>query len=124
MAGCILIGGSGMAGTAIARALLAAGRKVTVVDQRPPPPKLMEAGAHWLEASLLTDDLPPLPAGEVMILLGLTAARPRWPWLVPVRTAVATARILPALAGRAVWLTSSAEIYGSASAPLTEDTPP
>ena len=35
----------------------------------------------------------------LVLLLGLVASRPRWPWLLPVRNAISTARILPALAG-------------------------
>jgi len=60
----------------------------------------------------------------VVLLLGLIASRPRWPWLLPVRNAISTARILPALAGRAVLLMSSAEVYGRACAPAKEDTAP
>ena len=124
MEGCILVGGSGAVGQSITQALLDADRKVTVLDARPPPGPLLAAGAQWLEADLLTGDLPPLPEGEVVLLLGLVAARPRWPWLLPVRNAISVARILPALAGRAVLLMSSAEIYGCACAPAKEDTPP
>src|SRR6516164_3757520 len=124
MEGCILVGGSGAVGQSITQALLEAGRKVIVLDRRPPPCRLMAAGARWLEADLLTGDLPPLPEGEVVLLLGLVASRPRWPWLLPVRIAVSTARILPALAGRAVLLLSSAEVYGRACAPAKEDTAP
>jgi dTDP-4-amino-4,6-dideoxygalactose transaminase/nucleoside-diphosphate-sugar epimerase len=124
MEDCILVGGSGAVGQSITQALLDDGRKVTVLDERPPPAGLMAAGAQWLEADLLTCDLPPLPEGEVVLLLGLVASRPRWPWLLPVRNAISTARILPALAGRAVVLMSSAEIYGRAGAPAREDTPP
>ena len=124
MEDCILVGGSGAVGQAITQALLDAGRKVTVLDERPPPARLMAAGTQWLETDLLTGDVPALPEGEVVLLLGLVASRPRWPWLLPVRNAISAARILPALAGRAVLLMSSAEIYGSACAPAKEDTPP
>jgi dTDP-4-amino-4,6-dideoxygalactose transaminase/nucleoside-diphosphate-sugar epimerase len=121
---CILIGGSGAVGQAIAQALLDAGREVIVLDGRAPPGRMTAAGARWLEADLLTGDLPALPEGEAVLLLGLVASRPRWPWLLPMRNAIATARILPALTGRAVLLMSSAEIYGCACAPAKEDTPP
>jgi dTDP-4-amino-4,6-dideoxygalactose transaminase/nucleoside-diphosphate-sugar epimerase len=124
MEDCILVGGSGAIGQSITQALLDAGRKVVVLDERPPPGRLLAAGTQWLEADLLTGDLPPLPEGEVVLLLGLVASCPRWPWLLPVRNAISTARILPALAGRAVLLMSSAEIYGCACAPAKEDTPP
>jgi len=124
MGDCILVGGSGAVGQAITQALLDDGRSVTVLDRRPPPGRLMAAGTRWLEADLLAGDLPPLPEGQVVLLLGLVPSRPRWPWLLPVRNAISTARILPALAGRAVVLMSSAEIYGCACAPAKEDTPP
>ena len=64
------------------------------------------------------------PDGEVTIALGSSDPRPRWPWTLPVDNAVATARILPLLADRAVVLLSSVEVYGSAPAPLRESTPP
>src|SRR5260370_31855950 len=60
----------------------------------------------------------------LVLLIGLGRSRPRWPCRLPVRNALSTARILPALAGRAVLLMSSAEIYGCACAPAKEDTPP
>jgi dTDP-4-amino-4,6-dideoxygalactose transaminase/nucleoside-diphosphate-sugar epimerase len=120
----VLLGGSGSVGSAITEALLSLGRDVTVVDRHPPPAKLVASGAQWIMADVLTDELPPLPPGEVAILLGLSDARPRWPWTLPVAVAVATARILPALAGRAVVLLSTVEIYGSAPGPLREDVLP
>src|SRR3974377_1925109 len=107
MKDCILVGGSGAVGQSIAQALLDAGGRVVVLDERPPPGTLMAAGTQWLEADLLTGDVPALPDGEVVLLLGLVASRPRWPWLLPVRNALSTARILPALAGRTVLLMSS-----------------
>jgi dTDP-4-amino-4,6-dideoxygalactose transaminase/nucleoside-diphosphate-sugar epimerase len=120
----VLLGGSGFVGSAITEALLALGREVTVVDRRPPPEKLLIGGARWLMADVLTDQMPPLPDGEVAILLGSSEPRPRWHWTLPVSNAVATARILPALAGRTVLLLSSVEVYGSAPAPLREDVRP
>lgn len=120
----VLVGGSGFVGSAVTEALLALGRDVTVVDRRPPPEKLMTDGAQWLMADVLADQLPPLPEGEVAILLGSSEPRPRWYWTLPVSNAVATARILPALAGRKVLLLSSVEVYGSAPAPLHEDVLP
>jgi nucleoside-diphosphate-sugar epimerase len=98
----VLLGGSGFVGSAITEALLALGREVTVVDRRPPPEKLLIGGARWLMADVLTDQVPPLPEGEVAILLGSSEPRPRWHWTLPVSNTVATARILPALAGRTV----------------------
>jgi dTDP-4-amino-4,6-dideoxygalactose transaminase/nucleoside-diphosphate-sugar epimerase len=124
MDGFILIGGSGFVGSAITEALLTLGRDVTVVDRHPPPEKLMISGARWIMADVLTDALPQLPEGEVAILLGSSEPRPRWHWTLPVSNALATARILPALAGRAVLLLSSVEVYGSAPPPLREDVRP
>lgn len=120
----VLVGGSGFVGTAITEALLERGRDVVVVDRQPPPGPLLAAGAQWLGADVLTGELPPLPDGEVAVLLGSGDPRPRWHWLLPVANAVTTARLLPALAGREVLLMSSVEIYGSAPAPLREDVPP
>jgi dTDP-4-amino-4,6-dideoxygalactose transaminase/nucleoside-diphosphate-sugar epimerase len=120
----ILVGGSGLLGAAVAEAVLDAGREVTVVDHCSPPPKLMAAGARWLTADLLAEDAPALPRGTVVILPGSADPPPRRPWMLPVRTGVATARLLPALAGRPVLLMSSVDIYGSAPAPWTERTVP
>ncbi|HEY1916961.1 MAG TPA: aminotransferase class V-fold PLP-dependent enzyme [Streptosporangiaceae bacterium] len=103
----VVLGGAGVIGRTITSALLGAGHDVTVID-----------------ADVLTDELPPMPAGEVVILLGSARRRPRWPWLVPVDSALATCRILPQIEGRPVLLLSSADIYGSAPGPLREDTPP
>ena len=120
----VLVGGTGFVGSAVTEALLALGREVTVVDRRPPPEKLLIGGARWLMADVLTDQVPPLPEGEVAILLGSSEPRPRWHWTLPVSNTVATARILPALAGRTVLLLSSVEVYGNAPAPLREDVRP
>ena len=124
MSGAVLFGGSGFIGRAVATALLSRGREVTVVDQNPPPADLVGGGARWLAADVLTGELPALPDGEVAIMLGSSDPRPRWPWTLPVGNALATARILPLLAGRPVVLLSSVEVYGSAAAPLRENTPP
>ena len=120
----VLFGGSGPVGSAVTGALLAAGRDVTVVDRHPVREDLTRSGAQWLAADVLTGELPPLPDGQAVILLGPAGPRARWPWMVPVRSAVATARLLPALAGRPVVLMSSAEVYGSAPGPLREDVRP
>jgi len=124
MSAAVLFGGSGFIGRTVAAELLSRGREVTVVDRRPPPADLVSHGARWLEADVLTSELPALPDGEVAIMLGSSDPRPRWPWTLPVSNAVATARILPLLAGRAVVLLSSVEVYGNAAAPLRESTPP
>jgi perosamine synthetase len=124
MNAAVLFGGSGFVGRAVAGALLSRGRDVTVVDRRPPPAGLAGCGAAWLAADVLTSELAALPDGEVAIMLGSSDPRPRWPWTLPVSIAVATARIMPLLAGRRVVLLSSAEVYGSAAAPLRESTSP
>jgi dTDP-4-amino-4,6-dideoxygalactose transaminase/nucleoside-diphosphate-sugar epimerase len=120
----VLVGGSGFVGRAVTGALLAAGRNVTIVDRQSPPADLVSRGARLLAADVLIDELPPLPDGEVVILLGSANPRPRWPWTLPVSNAMATGRILRQLEGRSVLLLSSVEIYGMAPAPLREDTPP
>jgi dTDP-4-amino-4,6-dideoxygalactose transaminase/nucleoside-diphosphate-sugar epimerase len=120
----VLLGESGFVGRAVAGALLAGRCDVTVVDRRSPPADLVSRGARFLAADVLIDELPPLPDGEVVILLGSASPRPRWPWMLAVSNAMATCRILPQLAGRSVVLLSSVEIYGMARAPLREDTLP
>ena len=120
----VLFGGSGFVGRAVAAELLSAGRDVILVDRRPPPEDLLARGARWAEADVLAGELPELPPGPAAILLGSSDPRPVWPWMLPVSNAVATARIVPALAGRPVTLLSSIEVYGSAPAPLREDTEP
>lgn len=119
----LLLGGSGFIGRAISDVLLAAGVAVTVVDRRPPPRSVLAAGADHVRADLLTD-IPDLPDGDVVVLLGAGDPRPRWPWTLALDGPVATARVLRALAGRHVTLISSVEVYGTAPAPLREDTPP
>ena len=120
----VVLGGSGFIGGTIGETLLAAGHEVTVVDLRPPPDRLGAAGARWLAADVLTDEPPRLPDGIVVVSLGSSDPRPRWPWLPPVGNALSTARLLPVLAGRTVVLLSSVETYGSAEAPLREETAP
>jgi perosamine synthetase len=122
----VLVGGSGFLGTEVAAVLLAAGATVTSVDRVAPPEVTASAGLGWIGADLLTDDLAELPPGIVVLLLGTGDPRPRRPWTLPLplHNAISTARLLPALAGRQVVLTSSVEVYGSADGPLTEDTPP
>lgn len=116
----VLVGGSGFLGTALGAALRAGGAAVTSVDRHPPADERVD----WLRADVLTDDLPGLPPGLVVLLLGGSHPRPRRPWTLPLEHAVATARLLPALAGRRVLLASSVEVYGAATGPLAEDTPP
>lgn len=124
MTTAVLFGGSGFIGSAVAAALLSSGRDVAVVDRRPPPADLVGRGARWSAADVLTGELPALPDGDVTITLGSSDPRPRWPWTLAVDNAVATARLLPLLADRTVVLLSSVEVYGSAAAPLRENTPP
>jgi len=120
----VLVGGSGFLGTEVARVLLGAGATVTSVDRVAPPEVTAAAGLGWIGADLLTDEVPDLPPGVVVLLLGASDPRPRWPWTLPLHNAISTARLLPALAGRRVVLTSSVEVYGSAPGPLTEDRAP
>ena len=120
----VLVGGAGFLGTATAEVLLAAGARVTTVDRHPPAEANTAAGLDWIRADLLTAEPPELPPGIVVVLLGASHPRPRHPWTLPLDNAVSTARLLPRLAGRQVVLTSSVEVYGAASGPLTEDTTP
>jgi perosamine synthetase len=123
-AGVVVLGGAGFVGSAIAAEYLARGRAVTVLDRREPPAALTGGGARWLDIDVLSDEIPELPPGEVVLSLGSSDPRPRWPWTLPASNALATARLLPALAGRRMILLSSVEVYGSASAPLSEQTRP
>ena len=124
LAGAVVLGGAGFVGSAIAVELLAKGREVTVLDRRPPPGALTRHGVRWLPIDVLSEEIPALPPGEVILSLGSSEPRPRWPWTLPVTNALATARMLSALAGRRMILLSSVEVYGSALPPLREDTPP
>ena len=119
-----MLGGAGFVGRAIAAEYLARGRAVTVLDRRPPPAELTGGGARWLDVDVLSDEIPDLPPGDVVLSLGSSDPRPRWPWTLPASNALATARMLPALAGRRVILLSSVEVYGSAPPPLAEHTRP
>jgi len=124
MNGFVLVGGSGFLGTEVARVLLGAGATVTSVDRVAPPEVTASAGLGWIGVDPLTDDVADLPPGVVVLLLGASDPRPRWPWTLPLHNAISTARLLPALAGRRVVLASSVEVYGSAPGPLTEDRAP
>jgi dTDP-4-amino-4,6-dideoxygalactose transaminase/nucleoside-diphosphate-sugar epimerase len=117
----VLVGGCGFIGTAVGRTLRSSGGEVTVVDRQPPRDRA--GGVTWIQRDLLTDD-PDLPDGRVVLMLGSGDPRPRWPWTLALDGPVAAARLAPALAGRAVTLLSSVEVYGAAPAPLAEDTEP
>jgi dTDP-4-amino-4,6-dideoxygalactose transaminase/nucleoside-diphosphate-sugar epimerase len=103
----VLTGGSGFAGTALILELARRGARPVVVDARPP----RVPGADWAELDLLTGP-PELPPGPVVLLAGCSDPRVRHPWTLPMANAIATARLLPALAGRDVVLCSTAEVYG------------
>jgi len=115
----VLVGGSGFVGSALTRRLRRAGRPVVVVDRRPPP----EETVPWVARDLLVDD-PSLPAGDVVLVAGGSDPRCRRGWTLAMDNALATARLLPALAGRRVTLLSSVEVYGRARGPLRESTAP
>lgn len=119
----VLVGGAGFVGRATSRVLREAGAEVVVIDRRPVPAALSDLGVDWVEADLLTDTVD-LPDGEIVVLVGSSNPRPRWPWTLPLDIGITTARLLPRLTGRTVILISSIEIYGAASGPLTEETEP
>jgi dTDP-4-amino-4,6-dideoxygalactose transaminase/nucleoside-diphosphate-sugar epimerase len=114
----VVVGGSGFIGTSVVRELLAGGADVTIVDRAPP-----QVDAAWLRSDLLMN-VPELPSGKVLIMVGASNPRPAWPWTLPLDNALTTARLLPRLEGREVTLISSVEVYGAADGPLTETTPP
>jgi dTDP-4-amino-4,6-dideoxygalactose transaminase/nucleoside-diphosphate-sugar epimerase len=116
----LLVGGAGFVGTAVARILAGTGRHIVVVDSRPPIGVGEEV--RWLNLDLLQDEVV-LPDGEVVVLVGNGNPRPRGPWTLALHGPLATARLLPALAGRSVTLVSSVEVYGSAPGDLDEATP-
>jgi len=118
----IVVGSSGFLGTAVTEACLAHGRQVVAVDRSPArtSPRL---GVAPMQIDVLTDDLV-LPPGHVVLAAGNSDPRTNRPWQLVLDNAIATARLLPALHGRSVTLVSSIEVYGTAAAPLTEDTPP
>jgi dTDP-4-amino-4,6-dideoxygalactose transaminase/nucleoside-diphosphate-sugar epimerase len=118
----IVIGSSGFLGTAVTQACLARGRRVVAVDRSPArnSPRL---GVTHVQVDVLTDAFV-LPPGPVVLAAGNSDPRTNRPWQLALDNAIATARLLPALHGRHVTLVSSIEVYGTAPAPLTEDTPP
>lgn len=118
----VLVGGSGFVGTATAAALRVAGCAVTVVDVVPPPDRALDAGVEWRRCDLLVDDIE-LPDGDIVLFVGNGDPRTRWRWHQPLQTVVTTGRLAPNLAGRDVTLCSTLEVYGSAPAPLTEQSP-
>jgi dTDP-4-amino-4,6-dideoxygalactose transaminase/nucleoside-diphosphate-sugar epimerase len=108
----VLVGGSGFVGSAVRAHARTTGRHVTVVDRRPP-----SDGSDFHQLDLLTG-VPVLPDGRVVLLAGNSDPRTAHPWQLVLDNALATARLLPALADRTVTLISSAEVYGTA--PLTD----
>jgi dTDP-4-amino-4,6-dideoxygalactose transaminase/nucleoside-diphosphate-sugar epimerase len=118
----IVIGGSGFLGTAVTNACLARGRDVFSVD-RNPPRGFPREGLTPMQIDVLTDEVV-LPPGHVALVAGNSDPRTSRPWQLVLDNAIATARLLPALKGRDVTLVSSIEVYGTAPAPLTEDTTP
>ncbi|MDQ1659385.1 MAG: hypothetical protein QOD41_4468 [Cryptosporangiaceae bacterium] len=116
----VLVGGSGFVGTALTLSLAANGGRPVVVDSRPPTARSKDAVYEWVRHDLLTDP-PTLPKGPVVLLAGSSDPRIRHPWMLPLMNAVATARLLPALADRDVVLLSTAEVYGRGGVLPLED---
>ncbi|MEU0091130.1 DegT/DnrJ/EryC1/StrS family aminotransferase [Kribbella sp. NPDC006257] len=114
----VLVGGSGFVGSAVRAHARTTGRHVTVVDRRPP-----SDGTGFHQLDLLTG-VPVLPDGRVVLLAGNSDPRTAHPWRLVLDNALATARLLPALADRTVTLISSAEVYGAtplADLPLDDE---
>jgi dTDP-4-amino-4,6-dideoxygalactose transaminase/nucleoside-diphosphate-sugar epimerase len=114
----VVAGGSGFVGDAICRVLVGRGDQVTVVDRQRP-----RGEVDWIAADLLTDDFE-LPPGRIVLAQGRSMPRPVRPWTLVLDNTVGTARLAPRLAGRAVTLLSTIEVYGPAPGPLTEQTVP
>jgi dTDP-4-amino-4,6-dideoxygalactose transaminase/nucleoside-diphosphate-sugar epimerase len=114
----VVVGGGGFIGRTLCRRLHAAGADVVAVDA-------VEAEAPWptVRADLLVDPIA-LPAGRIVLVVGTSMMRPLRTWTLALDNAVATARIAPQLRDRDVTLVSTIEVYGSAPAPLTEETEP
>ncbi len=115
----LVLGGAGFVGSALCRRLREQEHSVVAVDRREPA-----APDAWLRYDALTDEPADLPAGELFLVLGASDPRPRRPWTLVLENALATARLLPAMKDRRVTLASSVEVYGSAAAPLREESTP
>jgi dTDP-4-amino-4,6-dideoxygalactose transaminase/nucleoside-diphosphate-sugar epimerase len=114
----VVVGGAGFIGGALCRRLADAGEPLVALDAR-------ETHADWdtLQGDLLADPVA-LPPGRIVLTLGQSNPRPLRSWTLPLDNAIATARIAPQLVDRDVTLVSTIEVYGSAAAPLREDTEP
>lgn len=122
MGSWVVIGGGGFVGSALVSFLSRRGEDVTVIDRHAPHtlPMSTPDAIRWQKADLLTE-VPELPPGRLVLVAGCSTPRPRRPWTLMLENAVATARLAPLLARREVVLLSSIEVYGSAPAPLRED---
>ena len=103
----VVVGGSGFLGSAVVGHAIAAGHRVVSVDAHRPGDSRVE----HLQVDLLSDDVE-LPPGDVILVAGSSRPRVRHPWTLALDNAVATARLLPQLAGRRVTLASSVETLG------------
>lgn len=117
-----LVGGSGFVGTGLAHHLLASGAGVHIIDQHPPRPEVLAAGATAGTADLLLDPSAGLLAGvaddaHVVVLAGDSDARPAQPWVLGVGNVATALRLAPALAGRRVTLVSTVQVSGHPDGP-------
>jgi dTDP-4-amino-4,6-dideoxygalactose transaminase/nucleoside-diphosphate-sugar epimerase len=123
----IVVGGAGFVGSAVVERCQLRGRDVVSVDRVVSRHKSL-GGFLCPPLDLLTDpiaeELRDLPAGPVAYLAGNSDPRSVRGWQLVLDNAVTAARVLPLLADRAVTLVSSVEVYGTASAPQTEETTP
>ncbi len=97
----VIVGGASHVGAALRRELARLGGSCVVFDRRTPT-----ASGPAVHADLLVDDVA-LPPGPVVLALGLSRTPPLRAWQA-VEVALATARLLPALAGRRVLLLTPA----------------
>lgn len=112
----LVIVGGGFVGRAVAAVARARGAHVELVDRHIGDSRF----GTWHQVDLLVDEVT-LPAGRVIVSVGDGNPRPRRPWESVLANAMTVARVAPRLAGRDVVFTSSAEVYGSASGALTEE---
>lgn len=110
-------------GSALVERLARGPAQVTIIDRVAPPSSKPAGQVRWNQADVLAEDVD-LPLGRVHLVAGSSTPRPRRPWTLVLDNALAVARLAPSLAGREVVVLSSIEVYGTAPAPLREESAP